>query len=32
MVISHVEQIDLKKSEYITKTVRGRGGFGSTGI
>ena len=32
MVISQVEQINLKKSEYITKTVRGRGGFGSTGI
>ena len=32
MVISQVEQINLKKTEYITKTIRGRGGFGSTGI
>ncbi len=32
VVISRVEQANLKKSAYITKTDRNEGGFGSTGI
>ena len=32
MVITRIERVNLKKSEFITKTIRGSGGFGSTGI
>tara|TARA_B100001939_G_scaffold344306_1_gene358511 strand:- start:1365 stop:1826 length:462 start_codon:yes stop_codon:yes gene_type:complete len=32
MVITRVERVNLEKSEFITKTIRGSGGFGSTGI
>ncbi len=32
MVITKIERVNLKKSVYITKTNRGSGGFGSTGI
>ena len=32
MVITRIERVNLKKSEFITRTIRGSGGFGSTGI
>ena len=32
MVITRIERVNLKKSEFIAKTIRGSGGFGSTGI
>tara|TARA_Y100001936_G_C16040107_1_gene651027 strand:- start:755 stop:1216 length:462 start_codon:yes stop_codon:yes gene_type:complete len=32
MVITQIEHINFRKSKYIKKTVRGIGGFGSTGI
>ena len=32
MVITRIERVNLKKSEFITKTICGSGGFGSTGI
>ena len=32
MVITRIERVNLEKSEFITKTIRGSGGFGSTGI
>mgnify|MGYP000125115214 FL=1 len=32
MVITRIERVNLKKSEFITKTIRGSVGFGSTGI
>ena len=32
MVSTRIERVNLKKTEFITKTIRGSGGFGSTGI
>ena len=32
MVITRIERVNLKKNLHITKTIRGTGGFGSTGI
>ena len=32
MVITRIERVNLKKSEFIAKTIRGSGGFGSTGF